>query len=88
MWIDSGAFKNVQQLGIEIHETAKLANVRSFVKSLKKLTALGFRLISYEPNDCVPRKSRASHIGIAEVVFVKHSGSPTNMCALDQNKRV
>jgi hypothetical protein len=59
-WIDSGILDNVDQIGIEFHtgelflKEEKIAKkLYGLLESLKKLYILGFRIISYTPNNCV-----------------------------------
>ena len=59
-WFQTGIFKNVDQLGIEIHMHPfflKDANIKEWFRGLRKhllkLSEYGFMLVEIEPNKCI-----------------------------------
>jgi len=65
-WISSGALKNVEQFGMEIHGWSG----KVILKSVQDLYNMGFRLVSYEAN--LPMgKGRNGIYRVFEIVFMK-----------------
>ena len=74
IWLSSNAFKNVQQIAVEIHLNGTKSTV-DFFKTLKRLYLEGdYRLVSYEPNGCSHNRNRKRQFyAQSEIVLKKVS---------------
>ena len=78
-WVTSGALANVDQIGIELH-MSRTANYRTkspkeiaviFLKLVKSLYQIGFRLIAWYPNPYGGAVNR--QFNVVEVVFKRNN---------------
>ena len=79
--LKSGAFKNVQQFGIEIHLTKSVKynenmwkrTYKSLIKAMQKWYRQGLKLISYSPNGCVHTRldTEEKYHSLFDLVFVR-----------------
>ena len=73
-WIQSGALKNVQQLGLEFHLLDTESTLTFFYGLVQLYIETDFRLISFDINGCVG-KDGPSYTKFAEIVLMKQSKS-------------
>ena len=73
-WFESGALRNVQQIGLEYHLPDTDATLKFFHALIKLYFEEGFRLISFDINGCTGKQSQ-DYPHLAEIVLMKESES-------------
>lgn len=72
VWIESGALRNVKQIGMELHAMTATSRVRDYLSAFQTLYKIhSFKLISYDVNACYGRPKGTTHYGCAEVVLYR-----------------
>ena len=70
-WLESGALKNVQQLGLEFHLPDTETTLKFFYALVKLYTLTDFRLVSFDLNGCAGKYSLFNKY--AEIVLMRSS---------------
>ena len=71
-WLETGALKHVQQLGMEFHLPDTETTLKFFYGLAKLYTKSDFRLISFDLNGCAGKKGD-SYSAYAEIVLMRPS---------------
>ena len=81
-WISSGVLDQVNQFGIELHTGLSslgsndlIPKLSELLTTIRKLSNLGFQLISTTNNDCVGKSEdyKKQYLTLMEVVFYKEN---------------
>jgi hypothetical protein len=80
VWLNSGAFKNVQQLGIELHATDDQSTVAKLFASVQELYRQNYSIISSDLNTAMGRVADNGHYQNIEIVFRKQPTTKVYNC--------